>query len=248
MQDAFGPSWQELHEEVKASGLTDMRADIGNIHEPISIPSLKGKRILSAACGAFHSLFLVEGGGDGVGGQVYAAGLNKRGQMGLGHFDISHTHRVPTLVSSLDSDCDVISVHCGWQYSAVLTRDGSVFAFGSDQHGQFGCGEEKSGADLPEATLIQGPKMGSKRVKAISCGFSHILLAYEGGGVASAGCNDHGQLGRGSITPKCCEFEEIEAFRGLEVESVACGHEHSVVLLKNGSAYGFGKCQQGQVS
>lgn len=248
MQDAFGPSWRELHEETKAAGMPGIRADMANVEKPISIPLLRGKRILSAACGAFHSLFLVGADGGGGGGQVYAAGLNRRGQLGLGHFEILHTHRVPTVVSSIESNIEVISVHCGWQYSAVLAKDGNVLAFGSNQHGQFGLGEDQSGADLPTATPIHGPITGSRRVKAVACGFAHMLVAYEGGGVASAGCNDHGQLGRGSITPKGCEFEEIEELRGLEVEAVACGHEHSVVLLKNGSAYGFGKCQEGQVS
>jgi hypothetical protein len=59
--------------------------------------------------------------------------------------------------------------------------------------------------------------------------------------------NNHGQLGVGDLRNRDVPTE-LPFFRGCtDVVEVACGGDHTVVLLRNGSLYGFGKNVNGQL-
>ncbi len=62
------------------------------IFRPTLIPSLRDMKITKVICGAYHSFVLNSK------GEVYAFGLNMKGQLGIGSYD---NKKKPTLVTSL---------------------------------------------------------------------------------------------------------------------------------------------------
>jgi alpha-tubulin suppressor-like RCC1 family protein len=125
----------------------------------IGLPALaKVKRV---ACGQSHSLVLLST------GEVYAAGLNADGQLGLGHRIDAHTF---ALVEALRS-VRIVQVACGDLFSAALAANGAVYAWGSSHYLQLGLGSEDS---VLTPTIVSS--LAGVRVKAISCGANHMSV------------------------------------------------------------------------
>ncbi|MDZ7815309.1 MAG: hypothetical protein U5N86_04660 [Planctomycetota bacterium] len=134
------------------------------------------------AAGFPHSLVLYSD------GSVYAWGWNDEGQLGLGD-DVERD--TPTLVGAL-SDKGVISITAGSDHSLVLCSDGSVYAWGDNNSGQLGLGDELD-RDFP--TLVS--TLSDKDVISLAGGFAHSLALCSDGSVYTWGKNDDGQLGLG---------------------------------------------------
>ncbi|TKS73024.1 putative E3 ubiquitin-protein ligase HERC6 [Collichthys lucidus] len=94
-------------------------------------------------------------------GCVFAWGWNDCGQLGLGD---RTDRRTPTSVLCLNAKKSV-HVSCGENHTAVLTKDGVVFTFGSGQHGQLG---HNSFRDELRPRLV-AELWGAKVIK-IACG------------------------------------------------------------------------------
>ncbi|TMS05920.1 putative E3 ubiquitin-protein ligase HERC4 [Larimichthys crocea] len=121
-------------------------------------------------------------------GCVFAWGGNDCGQLGLGD---RTDRRTPTSVLCLNTKKSV-HVSCGENHTAVLTKDGVVFTFGSGQHGQLG---HNSFRDELRPRLV-AELWGAKVIK-IACGRRHTLVLTDSKRLYSFGCDEQGQLGRG---------------------------------------------------
>ena len=97
-----------------------------------------------------------------------------------------------------------------------------------------------------------------EKVTAISGGLEHVLLLTDVGRVfsAAAGTEDfpsRGQLGVPGITWQTRPAgpydmcHEITTLKGFEIDSIAAGDHHSVVLDKEGKAFSFGDNSSGQL-
>ncbi|KAM6937862.1 putative E3 ubiquitin-protein ligase HERC4 [Xenentodon cancila] len=123
-----------------------------------------------------------------VSGGVFGWGRNDFGQLGLGDTEERHT---PTPVHYLNRKKTVF-ISCGRDHTAVLTKDGAVFTFGSGRYGQLG---HNSLRDELCPRLV-AELWGTKSTK-IACGRYHTLVLTDSKKVYAFGCNDQGQLGRG---------------------------------------------------
>ncbi|XP_070828128.1 probable E3 ubiquitin-protein ligase HERC4 [Chaetodon trifascialis] len=123
-----------------------------------------------------------------VSGGVFGWGRNDCGQLGLG--DRTDRHR-PTLVHCLNMK-KTVHVSCGKDHTAVLTKTGAVFTFGSGQYGQLG---HNSFADELRPRLVA--ELWGAKVTKIACGRCHTLVLTDSKRVYSFGCGEQGQLGRG---------------------------------------------------
>ncbi|XP_036008072.1 probable E3 ubiquitin-protein ligase HERC4 [Fundulus heteroclitus] len=121
-----------------------------------------------------------------VSGGVFGWGRNNCGQLGLGDTKDIYS---PTCVSSLNlkKTCDIC---CGKDHTAILTKHGAVFTFGSGQYGQLGHNSSQNELHPRLVAELWGVK-----VIRIACGRYHTLVLTESRKVYAFGCGEQGQLG-----------------------------------------------------
>ena len=76
-------------------------------------------------------------------------------------------------------------------------------------------------------------------LRSISCGTNHTLAVDGDGQVWSWGKSDYGKCGHGDDV-ECKEPKVVDALRGVDVATVACGESHSVALDTAGRVYAWG--------
>ncbi|XP_054475896.1 probable E3 ubiquitin-protein ligase HERC4 isoform X2 [Anoplopoma fimbria] len=151
-------------------------------NSPQHLRSLSGLPLVQVAAGGEQSFAL------SVSGGVSGWGRNDRGQLGLGDTTDRHT---PTPVHCLNMKT-TIHISCGKDHTAILTKNGAVFTFGSGQYGQLG---HNSFSDELRPRLV-AELLGAKVTK-IACGRHHTLVLTDSKKVYSFGCGEQGQLGHG---------------------------------------------------
>ncbi|XP_029034052.2 secretion-regulating guanine nucleotide exchange factor-like isoform X1 [Osmia bicornis bicornis] len=198
--------------------------------------SLEPRRIRKIVGGAGHSLILDDY------GNVYSCGWNNKGQAGFSTQQDVLSFR--KLGNKLEGKV-VVDIACGWDCSAALTIEGTLFLWGSNCFGQLG--EHLSNlrwTHEPFELLID------RKVKGISFGLRHTALITEDHKVLVAGAGNRGQLGlsRSRNEPllnAAYTFTEVPTL--TNVHSVNCGQRHTIVVEENGDLYGFGDNKHGQL-
>ncbi|KAL7402017.1 hypothetical protein ABVT39_008232 [Epinephelus coioides] len=149
---------------------------------PQHLRSLSAIPLVQIAAGGEQSFAL------SVSGGVFGWGRNDCGQLGLGDTTDRNT---PTPVHCLNMKKS-IHISCGKDHTAVLTKTGAVFTFGSGQYGQLG---HNSFSDELRPQLVAD--FGGAKVTRIACGRHHTLVLTDSKKVYSFGCGEQGQLGHG---------------------------------------------------
>ncbi|XP_056272847.1 probable E3 ubiquitin-protein ligase HERC4 [Pseudoliparis swirei] len=149
---------------------------------PQHLLSLSALPLVQVAAGGDQSFAL------SISGGVFGWGGNNRGQLGLG----DTTDRLTaTPVCCLNAK-KTIYISCGKDHTAILTKNGAVFTFGSGQYGQLG---HNSFADELRPRLVV--ELWGAKVTKVACGRHHTLALTDSNRVYSFGCGEQGQLGRG---------------------------------------------------
>ncbi|KAJ0041685.1 hypothetical protein NL108_008462, partial [Boleophthalmus pectinirostris] len=157
-----------------------------SVPSPEHVQHLSDLPLVQVAAGGEHSFSL------SLSGAVFGWGNNSCGQLGLGD---TTDRDSPTVVHYLNTKKTCL-ISCGLSHTAVLTKDGAVFTFGSGQHGQLG---HNSFRDELRPRLI-AELLGAK-VKQVACGRQHTLVMTESQRLFSCGCGDQGQLGHRGESP-----------------------------------------------
>jgi alpha-tubulin suppressor-like RCC1 family protein len=87
---------------------------------PIKINGFENEKIISIACGGYHSLVLSNT------GKVYSWGSNSCDQLGIGN---QTNQNIPQKLN-LNNNQIFNSISCGSYHSLLLTADGDIYAFG----------------------------------------------------------------------------------------------------------------------
>ena len=121
----------------------------------------------------------------------------------------------------------VVSVACGGNHTAVLTKRGSLFTFGSGMHGQLGHGPAFQDVSLPKlVATLQG-----KFVSTVSCGESHTSVLTRNGEMYTFGDGRHGKLGMGDESfSNLFQPTKVKRFIKFSVEQVSCGGCHMLAV------------------
>ncbi|XP_037308369.2 probable E3 ubiquitin-protein ligase HERC4 isoform X2 [Pungitius pungitius] len=149
---------------------------------PRRLGGLSALPLVQVAAGGEQSFALC------VSGAVLGWGRNHRGQLGLGDTTDRHT---ATAVHCLNKK-STIHISCGKDHTAILTKNGDVFTFGSGQYGQLG--HNLFGDELRPRLVAE---LWGAKVTKIACGWHHTLALTESKRVYSFGCGEQGQLGHG---------------------------------------------------
>ncbi|XP_063249084.1 X-linked retinitis pigmentosa GTPase regulator [Prinia subflava] len=200
------------------------------VSKPTCVKALKPEKPKLAVCGRNHTLVYTEK------GNVYAAGGNSEGQLGLGDTEERTTFH---LISFFTNQHKIKQLSAGSYTSAAVTEDGQLFVWGDNSEGQIGLANEAS-VSVPCKVDIGKP------VSFISCGYYHSALITGDGELYTFGEPVNGKLG---LFPEQLKNNRVpQPVLGIigKVNKVACGGEHTVVLTET-DVYTFGLGQYGQL-
>lgn len=196
---------------------------------------------------ATSSRLVAAGAGNSVAikdGKTWAWGLNWRGELGDG---TGKDNRKPVEVKAPDGKApltDVVDV-CGSGAHLLARRaDGSLLAWGYNNHGQIGIGTTANSQLLP--VEVKGPEGKGKLTEVITsaAGCYHSLAARRDGSVWAWGCNNEGRLGDGTTEDRHVPVQ----VKGLtNVVAVAAGLKHSLALKKDGTVWAWGDNLYGEL-
>ena len=148
----------------------------------------------------------------------------------------------------------VIQVAASEDASFVLTDDGLVYAWGSNDWGQIGITDfEEEQLERPDGKWIRDiPQLvrtlfslNVKIVKIVAGSF-HVLALDDDGQVWSWGSNSEGQLGVGDLSQRN-EPVQILYFAETNIVQVAAGAYHSLYLSDMAEVYASGLNDDGQL-
>ena len=170
--------------EIFSCGFNEHGAcGLGHFNSPLVTPSLipdAPSNIVQFVCGAYQSLFLDSE------GNVYSAGNNVQGQLGLGHkINQNVLNKIPNIPPIMIISC--VSASC---YLIDLERN--LWTFGYNGYGQLGHGDATN-RTVPK--IIDTLK-DIQQISYGSCGL-HFLAKSSQNQIFVTGKNDYGQLGTG---------------------------------------------------
>ena len=205
---------------------------------PKTIERLSGLQFLDLACGLGHTIAIT------TEGLVFSWGLNSFKQCAQGDNDngnICSPSLIPFFMGK--HGCGVA---CGAAHSLLQTREGDLYAWGLNSYGQ--CSLPTPHTQNPK--IIPSPRvipMEGRNVKGVACGLGHSFILCEGGKVYSCGWNNSGQLGHSNGCEEINEFHEVEMPPSVEVQHIACGGGHSMLVTSQGLVYAMGLNTSGQL-
>lgn len=199
----------------------------------------KPGRVRRITGGGGHSAVVTDG------GSLFVCGLNKDGQLGLGHTEeVLYFTPCKALLG-----CPIQQVACGWDFTIILTENGQVLSCGSNSFGQLGVPHGPPRCVVPQAIEVLREK-----VVSIAAGLRHALAATASGIVFQwgTGLAPFGRrLCSGQTLPLFLTAKEPSRVTGLEDSKairVAAGSHHSVSLTDAGKLYVWGNNRHGQLA
>jgi alpha-tubulin suppressor-like RCC1 family protein len=201
---------------------------------------LADKTILAISSGYLHSVALCSD------GTLASWGYNVQGQLGANGTSNSS---VPVAVdrSGVLADKTVVAISSGSYHTLALCSDGTLAAWGFNNHGQLGNGTTTA-ARSPVLVKADGV-LGGKQVVAIAAGAYQSYALCSDGTVAAWGYNDEGELGNGSTTGSLVPVavDMAGALAGRKVAMIAAGQYHTLALCTDGTVVSWGYNQRGQL-
>jgi len=134
----------------------------------------------------------------------------------------------------------VTKIAAGTGCSFIVRSDGSLWATGYNQYGEFGDGTYSNTNRFEQVV--------SNNVTAVAAGYYHTLFLKSDGSLWATGYNYDGELGDGNdntFYPEGTNRPEKIVVSG--VAAIAAGNVHSLFLMTNGSLWGMGKNDNGQL-
>ncbi|MBO1530228.1 chromosome condensation regulator RCC1 [Psychrobacter sp. F1192] len=195
-------------------------------------------------------------------GQVYSWGEDKYGQLGrgdTGRHDCVRSDDCRLDIGAIADINNAVMTAAGYKHNLVLTKDGSVWAFGANGQGQLGNGlttESSTPVQVDFSTLDAG-----HIVQVVASANSSYALDDKGQ-VWGWGSDAYANLGKGqectsnhnclNVHTKPIRIPVIQADDVAEghtevVIQLAAGRDHVLALTNNNSVYGWGLNASSQV-
>jgi len=180
-------------------------------------------------------------------GEVYTWGYNAKGTCASGLVDSNDDAKKEMVESpsrvKIPQFVTHISCGNGSEHMFAITASGQLFGWGFNQYGQLGLGHKFDKIFFPNR--VEGA-LKDKRVVAVCNSYSHSLALTSDGEMYGFGLNTRGQLGIGSTADLWTLPQRLTHLSG-RVKSMACGVEHSAIVMQDGSLYTFGRNDVGQL-
>ena len=182
---------------------------------------------------------------------LYAFGSNAAGQLGLHHKgDCSTPQEVILPSPSPGSDVRIRKIAGGGSHTLLLLESGLCFAAGNDSQGQI-VGHERTESNDPDENPSLGfrPLAPNLTVKSCSALWEASVLVTVEDEVYVMGAGPKGELGLGPSITQVLTPQKIPSFPppGTRINRIVSGVAHTVVLLSNEEAWGWGNGRKGQL-
>lgn len=165
--------------------------------------------------------------------QMCVFGLNSAGQLGLGTLQ---THWMPLV---LDEPNNAIATAAGGDHTVILDTNGTVWAFGNNEHCQLSLQPSKA-HQFPRPVIVSS----LRDIQFIAAGGAHTFAIDEHARVWAFGHNSHGQLGVGDTVDRRvpCKIPSLPA-----IQFIAAGGNHSLFIDTQNQVWSCGYNFAGQV-
>ncbi|XP_039462719.1 X-linked retinitis pigmentosa GTPase regulator-like isoform X3 [Oreochromis aureus] len=135
-----------------------------------------------------------------------------------------------------------LRIACGDEHTALITENGKLFMFGSNNWGQLGLGSKVT---VNKPTCVKALK--SEKVQLVACGRNHTLICTAKGKVYASGGNSEGQLGLGDCEERT-SFKRLDFFDSQgPIKMLAAGSNTSAALTVSGKLFMWGDNTEGQI-
>jgi alpha-tubulin suppressor-like RCC1 family protein len=174
--------------------------------------------------------------------EVFAWGLDTKGQLGLGAKNSGKCYTSPRFCSY---NIMIKDISCGEDHSGFISDSGHVYCMGSNSHGKLGIGD-KSISYSASPCLVES--LSSHLSTKISCGWGHTAILTSQNLLFTWGLGQYGALGTGNLED---QWSPIEIAKNIS--EVSCGSRHmgaiseyKVLICGSGDAgqLGTGKRQR----
>ena len=178
---------------------------------------------------------------------LLAWGKNNAGQLGLGHTrDVYKPEVVPTFypkkVTAFAAGGAEDERNGEGGFSLILTTEGVLYAFGCNQYGQLGVGDNEARQSMVPVEL-------SKRETIVraAAGEAFAVVLTERGSVYTWGRNRDGQLGIGDVRDRNLPVLVSSDIANDRIVDIAAGSNFVVALSASGSIWTWGSNERGQL-
>ncbi|MBN8203935.1 HYR domain-containing protein [Bacillus sp. NTK034] len=196
-----------------------------NSNIPVRVNGITNARMIAA--GNDHSLALRRDGG------LEAWGSNDRGQLG----DESTINSNTPVEIIVPVPSDLIAIAAGRVHSLALRANGTGLAWGGNEDGQLGTGDNVDQVVPAEIDDLDD-------AVAIAAGRDHSVALRSDGRIMAWGRNVEGQLGNGSNINRNTPIFVI----GIsDAVAIAAGDNHSLSILSDGTSRTWGDNSFGQL-
>ncbi len=178
------------------------------------------------ACGWAHTVALRSD------GSLWAWGDHDRGQLGLGA--ITADRDSP---AEVDAGTTWQAVSCGYDFTVAIRSDGTLWAWGDNDTGELGLGDETqkdSPTEVEPGTTWQ----------AVSCGYDDTVAVRSDGTLWGWGGDSDGELGLGGTSLK---DSPTQIGTDAAWAAVSCGYGYTMALQTDGSLWGAGDNMDGEL-
>jgi X-linked retinitis pigmentosa GTPase regulator len=167
--------------------------------------------------------------------QVFAWGLDHKGQLGLGSKTGGKSYCSPRFCSF---NILIKEISCGEDHTGFISTSGHLYCMGSNSDGKLGIGD-KSVSFSSSPCLVES--LANYKLTKLSCGWSHTAVITSENLLFTWGSGQYGALGTGDYEN---QWKPVEV--RSKVSQVSCGSRHTGIIIED-SLYMCGSGEAGQL-
>lgn len=176
-------------------------------------------------------------------GTVYSWGVGFHGELGTGVGVDEKLTPSPIVLPALAAGDYVVQVSMGSEHALAVTAQGTVLAWGRNESGQLGLGDDTTRTTPTVVPASAFPGLSTARIVAVSAsGADHSLALSSSGQVFAWGWNGFGQVGDNSTVDRLSPVRVIDN----SATSISGGNGYSFAVTSAG-VYSWGINLYGQL-
>ena len=185
---------------------------------------------------------------------LFALGSNGSGQLGIGHKEDVSVPKQVLLPEDLSPEASIRKIVAGGNHTLLLTEAGELLWSGDSTTGACGKVAPEQTASEPQFQRVDLAGLGeAPRVRLVAATWEASVIACQSDSgktdlVYTFGMGMKGELGQGELIVRTPAPSLIKDFppAGTEVVDLVACMGHTVAVLSNGEAYGWGNGRKGQ--